>query len=391
MLRRTTLIFITALLLAACDVITGADLTQPRSSSSLVENSSSTTATTQSPIESSTTTATPTGPAIPGLALVPDGGIEIFGSPGGTALQTVHQGLVLPVTGVEGSWFAVMDSCSNPVWVNQADIQIVPKSSPQPTGASFDLTDAVVIVDAGHGGRDWGAPGPNGTRESNFNLDIADRLRDLLLSAHDVDWDSGRIGPGSTYPAISGAYMTRDTVGPDGGDFEAGLAYRATMANSAGADALIAIHNNTGADRTLDDPPTAVFYALSVEGSDRLASLIDEEVVRSLDPFSDVWRGSALQGTASRLDVETDTDFYGLLRRSDSPAVIVEGAFVSVPNQERLLETTVFRQAYAEGVYRGLLRFLTSDEIGSAINEPEPFQGDVGSPSTTNCVVPAQP
>ncbi len=391
MLRRTTFIVITTLLLAACDVITGADLTQPPSTEAVAESSTSTVPDTRAPGGSSTTTDQPDGPVVPGLAVVPEGGVEILGSPGGSALQTVHQGLILPVTGVEGSWLEVVDSCSNPVWVDAADVTIVPRSSPQPTGANFDLARAVVIVDAGHGGRDWGAPGPGGTRESHFNLDIADRLRDLLLTPHDVDWDTGRIGPGTTYPAISGAYMTRDTVGPEEGDFEAGLAYRATMANSVGADALIAIHNNTGADRTLDDPPTAVFYALSVEGSDRLASLIDEELVRGLDPFSDVWRGSSLQGTVSRLDVETDTDFYGLLRRSESPAVIVEGAFVSVPDQERLLETTVFRQAYAEGVYRGLVRFLTSDEIGSAINEPEPFQGNVGSPSTTNCVVPAQP
>lgn len=391
MLRRTTLIVIAALVLAACDVITGADLTQPRSTTSLQETSP-TTATTASPApDSSTATSEPSGPVVPGLAVVPEGGTDTFASPGGGLVQRIHEGLVLPVTSVEGFWLEVMDSCSDAAWVNQADVQVIPKSTPQQTGPSFNLSNAVVIVDAGHGGRDWGAPGPNGTRESNFNLDISDRLRDLLLTPHDIDWESGRIRPGSTYPAISGAYMTRDTVGPEAGDFEAGLAYRATMANSIGADALVAIHNNTGADRTLNDPPTAVFYALSVDDSDRLASLIDEEVVMSMDPFADVWRGSALQGTVSRLDTTTDTDFYGLLRRSESPAVIVEGAYVSVPDQERLLETTVFRQAYAEGVYRGLVRFLTTDEIGSTINPPEPFQGNVGSPSTTNCVVPSQP
>ena len=185
--------------------------------------------------------------------------------------------------------------------------------------------------------------------------------------------------------------MTRDTIGPDEGDFEAGLAYRAEMANSVGADALVAIHNNTGTDRVLQDPPRAVFYALSVPGSDRLASLIDEELVRSMDPFASEWAGSGVQGTASRLDVSTDTDFYGLLRRSESPAVIVEGAYISDPDQERLLGTGVFRQAYAEGVYRGLIRFLTTGETGSPVNEPDPFQGNVGSPSTTSCVVPEQP
>jgi N-acetylmuramoyl-L-alanine amidase len=248
-----------------------------------------------------------------------------------------------------------------------------------------------VIVDAGHGGRDWGAPGPSGTRESNFNLDVADRLRDLLITSHDVEWETGLIEPGDTYPGLAGAWMTRDTAGPFDGDFEAGLAYRAAMANSVGADALLAIHNNTGTDRTLNDPPTAVFYAASVEDSDRLASLIDEELIRSFDPFAVDWQGSGIQGTAARIDVETGTDFYGLLRRSEAPAVIVEGAFISDPEQERLLNTTVFRQAYAEGVYRGLIRFLTTTESGSEIREPEMFLGNVGSPTTNSCEVPTQP
>jgi N-acetylmuramoyl-L-alanine amidase len=314
----------------------------------------------------------------------------MYGSPGGDALQTVHEGIILPITALDGSWAEVVDSCSNPAWINLNDVGMVQKSSPQNPGIGFDLSGAVVVVDPGHGGRDWGAPGPNGTRESNFNLDIASRLRDLMMSSNDIDWATGKITLGSTYPEFEGAYMTRDTAGPDGGDFEAGLAYRATMANSVGADALIAIHNNTGADRTYNDPPRAVFYAVSVPGSDRLASLIDEELFRSFDPFSDTWQGSANQGTAARRDIDTGGDFYGLLRRSESPSVIVEGAFVSDPTQEQLLGTPEFRQAYAEGVYRGLVRFLTTDEIGSTINEPNDFQGNVGSPTTNSCVVPEQ-
>ncbi|HUF95010.1 MAG TPA: N-acetylmuramoyl-L-alanine amidase [Acidimicrobiia bacterium] len=378
MLRRLTTLLALATATISCAAITGADLTTPPAEVTVISAGDSTTS----------TVATP-GP--PGLAVVPEGGSVLYEEPAGTVLQTVHEGIVLPVTRVDGSWLEVMDSCSHQVWVNQGEVTIVPKATPQIPGPGLDLARAVVIVDAGHGGRDWGAPGPDGTRESHFNLDIADRLRDLLLTSHDVDWDSGRIVSGDTYPSVSGAHMTRDTVGPNDGDFEAGLAYRATMANSAGADALIAIHNNTGTDRTYQDPPRAVFYALSVDGSDRLASLIDEELVRSFDPYATEWQGSSVQGTASRRDVDTGSDFYGLLRRSEAPAVIIEGVYVTDPAQNQLLQTTVFRQAYAEGVYRGLIRFLTTDEAGSPINEPDDFQGNVGSPTTTNCVVPEQP
>lgn len=380
MLRRLTTFLALGIATASCAAMTGADLT-----TTVPTTPASTTDTTAT----ADTTQVATG--VPGLAVVPEGGADLYVTPAGTALQSIHQGIVLPVTSVDGSWLEVMDSCSNPAWVKSNEVSIVSRSTPQTPGAGFELSRAVVIVDPGHGGRDWGAPGDDGTRESFFNLDIADRLRDLLLSSHDVEWETGRITPGTTYPAITAAHMTRDSTGPDGGDFEAGLAYRATMANSVAADALLSIHNNTGTDRTLQDPPRAVFYALSVEGSDRLASLIDEELFRSFDTFSNEWQGSGVQGTASRRDVDTGGDFYGLLRRSEVPAVIIEGVYVSDSAQNTLLQTTVFRQAYAEGVYRGLVRFLTTDEIGSPINEPTDFQGNVGSPTTTNCVVPEQP
>jgi N-acetylmuramoyl-L-alanine amidase len=378
MLRRLTTLLALGIATSSCAAITGADLTITTPTWPDVATTTGATA----------DTTPPSG--VPGLVVVQEGGASLYETPAGSVLQSVHQGIVLPVTSVEGSWLEVMDSCSNPAWMNSDEVTVVPRSSPQTPGTGFDLSRAVVIVDAGHGGRDWGAPGKDGTRESFFNLDIADRLRDLLLTPHDIDWETGRITPGSTYPAIEGAHMTRDTSGPEGGDFEAGLAYRATMANSVAADALLSIHNNTGTDRTLQDPPRAVFYALSVEGSDRLSSLIDEELFRSFDPFATEWQGSGVQGPASRRDVDTGGDFYGLLRRSEVPSVIIEGVYVSDSAQNTLLQTTVFRQAYADGIYRGLVRFLTTDATGSAINEPIDFQGTVGSPTTTNCVVPEQ-
>ncbi len=378
--RRLITIVALALTLAACSTITGADLT------TTVPAATDGTGTVN-PDSSSTVATTP---PVPGVAIVPPGGANLYESPGGNTLQSIHGNIALPITSIDGSWAEVVDSCSNPAWVNLTDMQTIAKSVQQSPGQGFDLARAIVVVDAGHGGRDWGAPGDNSTRESNFNLDIADRLRIRLTQANDVDWATGDVTPGATYPGLQSVVMTRDTAGPDGGDFEAGLAYRAALANSANADALLAIHNNTGTDRTYNDPPRAVFYALSVPGSDRLASLIDEELFRGFDKFSETWQGSAIQGTAARRDASTGGDFYGLLRRSESPAVIIEGAFVSDPFQEQLLQTPEFRQAYADSVYRGLIRFLTTNESGSEISEPIDFAGNVGSPSTNKCVVPEQ-
>jgi hypothetical protein len=72
------------------------------------------------------------------------------------------------------------------------------------------------------------------------------------------------------------------------------------------------------------------------------------------------------------------------------PAVIVEGVYIDQASQEALLETEEFRQSYAEGVYRGIVRFLTTDDIADGINEPEPFPDDAGTVNTSECPLPEQ-
>jgi hypothetical protein len=71
--------------------------------------------------------------------------------------------------------------------------------------------------------------------------------------------------------------------------------------------------------------------------------------------------------------------------------VIVEGVYISEPEEEALLATAEFRQAYAEAVYRGIVRFLTTNESGAGVNEPEMFHADAGTVSGNGCELPAQP
>ncbi|MDX2466035.1 MAG: N-acetylmuramoyl-L-alanine amidase, partial [Acidimicrobiia bacterium] len=90
-------------------------------------------------------------------------------------------------------------------------------------------------------------------------------------------------------------------------------------------------------------------------------------------------------------DPETGEDYYGLMRRATMPAVIVEGVYISEPEEEALLATTEFRQAYAEAVYRGVVRFLSTTEDGATPNSPENFYYDSGTVTGNGCSLPAQP
>ena len=72
--------------------------------------------------------------------------------------------------------------------------------------------------------------------------------------------------------------------------------------------------------------------------------------------------------------------------------MIAEGAFISNPDEEALLRTTEFRQAYADAVYRALVRFITTSDTGSGFTEPYPRTVPAGSGAPAGgCEVPAQP
>lgn len=326
-----------------------------------------------------------------GIAFVQPGGVDLWTGPDREQIFTLHEGVVLPFTHRSGEWLLATTMCNDTVWINAADVEVQPTADSAQPGPAFDISQATIVLDPGHGARDWGGVGPSGLSEKEVNLDIADRVRDLMEASHSVDWGNGSISAGTEVPAFGSVILTRDVDGPNDGDFELGLGYRVTVATTAGADAFVSIHNNTVPRIDTDIPGSEVYYSIGVEGSDRLAGLIYQELLLSFSSFDADWSGGELQGARSRVDPDTGDDYYGLLRRATMPAVIVEGLYISEPEEEALLATPEFRQAYADAVYRGVVRFLTSDDEGTGINRPELFYSDSGTVSGNGCELPVQP
>ena len=293
-------------------------------------------------------------------------------------------GVVFPVLGELAGGYRILDPCNTEGWVRASDVE---EGLVTEAPANGDFARSVFVIDPGHGLPDLGALGPGGLSETEVNLDVAARVVELLRTPHDIDWVTGSLRPGNSVPAAATAILTRGPEGPNGGDYQLGLTFRATVANAVGATAFVSIHHNTSPEVTLDHPGSEAFVSLSKPESPRLGGLIVEELRTSLARFGSDWTGSRGTGLISRVNPD-GSDYYTLLNRAEVPAVIVEGAYISNPAEEALAQTDDFRQAYAEAVYRALVRFVTTDD--DPIPHPEPTLWDVDrpGPSMAGCEVP---
>lgn len=332
-----------------------------------------------------------------GTVTVAAGGALMAATPGGDPLGLIREGLVLPAlrNSASGSWTRVLTMCDERLWLRRDQVAAMAPAPEATIGAGFDFADAVIVVDAGHGGANIGAAGVNGLVEKHNNLVIAARLRDLLNRPSTIDWETGAILDGTDIPAAGRVIMTRVGDGA-AGDYQAGLTFRAMLANTAAAHVLVSVHTNAGWEIRTTTPGSEVYYQSQealFEPSRRLASLAVEELQRGLARFGADWVGSVITGAKSRLSPRDGSQYYGLLEAAQVPAVLAEGAYMANPSEAELLANPEFQQAYAAALYRALVRFLTTDDPGGGPSHaPEVWNGSVfrGAP-TEDCQVPMQP
>lgn len=158
----------------------------------------------------------------------------------------------------------------------------------------------LVVIDAGHGGRDPGAVSPrDGLREKDVTLAIARRIRDALAA-------SGRVR----------VALTRDD------DRYLLLQDRYEIARRLEADLFISIHADAAPNN--DGARGATIYTLSEVASDRQASILAQQqngadliggVRLSSDPNVNV----VLIDLAQRESMDVSADFARILYREAAP------------------------------------------------------------------------
>jgi N-acetylmuramoyl-L-alanine amidase len=218
-----------------------------------------------------------------------------------------------------------------------------------------------IVIDPGHGGLEVGAKGKFGTLEKDVTLAISLKLKALIernLAFH--------------------VELTRDR------DMDVALENRAAIANNHRAELFISVHANSSYRRNANGSET---FFLSLNATDeearRLAYLENNsaDLDKPLAPENQddimmiLWdmAQSAYLKQSQRLAEIIQDELNSLLGTKDRgikqapfkvltgvacPAVLVEAAFISNPEEERDLVKEAFQENVAQAIYRGLVRYI---------------------------------
>jgi N-acetylmuramoyl-L-alanine amidase len=217
----------------------------------------------------------------------------------------------------------------------------------------------VIVIDAGHGGKDRGTMASWGMDEKEIVLDIAKRLRTLLKSA-----------------GIK-VIMTRDT------DDFISLPERTIIAARSGGDLFVSVHVNSNEDHKVNG--LLVYYFESLGRRDmneeqrkenertflRSLSANDSMTLRAIvTDMMDTFKTTQTQKLAKSI-VREARETPGVKVRGDGmrvcrffvvrntliPAVLVETGFLSNHQEHNKLISPLYRQKMAEVIARGILDY----------------------------------
>ena len=166
--------------------------------------------------------------------------------------------------------------------------------------------DHTFVIDPGHGGIDGGATSCTGVLESQFNLEISLRLRDLF---HLLGYRTKMIRTDDISVFTSGETIAAKKVSD--------LRSRVRMVQETEDPILISIHQNTFSDSQYHGPQ--VFYGPKGEG-EALAKKLQKSLTDALNPGS------------NRMAKKADGIY--LMQHIDSTGVLVECGFLSNPEEE---------------------------------------------------------
>lgn len=187
-----------------------------------------------------------------------------------------------------------------------------------------------IIIDAGHGGIDGGAISCSGKPESQYNLDISLKLRDLL---HLLGYQTKMIRT-----LDESIYTEGKTVAAKKAS---DLKQRVKIVNETPESLLISIHQNTYPDQRYWG--AQVFYS-GTAGSRELAVSLQNALANGLSPH-----------TARKC--KKASGVY-LMDHIKSPGILIECGFISNPKEEKRLADPDYQRRLCTVIAGSLAQFL---------------------------------
>jgi N-acetylmuramoyl-L-alanine amidase len=195
--------------------------------------------------------------------------------------------------------------------------------------APVGVNPRLIVIDPGHGGSDRGAM-HNGLVEATLNLDIANRLRALLVAR-------GWLVKMTRVTDVD-VYQPNDSAHDE-------LQARCDVANDAGARLFISVHTNSFTTGTLNGT-TTYYYKADSYG---LADAVHARLAANLPTQDDGIRKE---------------NFY-VIHHTNAPAILVETAFLSNASDARYLKSDSFLQNIAASIASGVGDYATPSRDGT--------------------------
>lgn len=233
-----------------------------------------------------------------------------------------------------------------------------------------------LVIDAGHGGKDYGAIGKN-SREKDINLAVALLFGEMV----EKKMDNVKV----VYTRKKDVYLT--------------LQERADIANSAKGDLFVSIHTNSVAksnkNRTKINGSATYTLGLHKSDANLEVAMRENSVIALEDDYTTKYEGFDPNSAESyimfelnqNLHMAQSVDFanyvqnefvctakrknngvrqagFWVLARTSMPAVLVELDFICNPTQEKFMSSKNGQKQFALSLYNALASYLKANNLG---------------------------
>lgn len=189
-----------------------------------------------------------------------------------------------------------------------------------------------IVLDAGHGGRDGGSVGANGTIEKTINLEYTLLLKDRLVNAG-YRVILTRKNDDGLYNAFAKNKKLSD------------MNERFKIIKKANPNLVVSIHMNSFKNSSARGAST--YYRQGDKASQTVGDLIQKSLHASCNA----------NYTNSKVG-----DYY-ILNCSYYTSVLIECGFISNPNEEALLNSKEYKLKFVEAVFDGIFLYFGNNSI----------------------------